>query len=194
MAWFSRVRAPKPSPTTEESERLNVPGDLWTKCPGCSSMVYTKEIDENDMVCTKCNHHFRIAADRRIKMLCDRRSFEELDSDLRSNDPLSFKDNQRYKERLKKAEKKSGAVDAIRTGKAKINGVPVMLGIFDFSFMGGSMGRVVGNAIIKAANLAIEKKMFFNFNSFLRRCKNARRNILINSTSKNNYSNSKTQR
>lgn len=156
-AWFSRVRAPKPSPTAEESVRLNVPGDLWTKCPKCAGVIYTKEILANQKVCTKCDHHFRISADDRIKLICDLHSFEELDKELKSNDPLGFKDSVKYRERLKSAEKKSKAVEAVKTGRAKINGQPVMIGVFDFSFMGGSMGMVVGERLTRIVELAISE-------------------------------------
>lgn len=158
-AWFSRVRAPKPNPTLEESERLHVPGGLWTKCPDCTAMVYTKEIVANEMVCTKCNFHFRMTAENRIRLICDLQSFQEIDRDLRSNDPLSFRDSKRYKDRLRDAEKKSNACDAVKTGRAKINGLPVMLGVFDFSFMGGSMGIVVGERLTRIIELAISESL-----------------------------------
>ncbi len=146
-AWFSRVRAPKP--TTEEGERLQLPGGLWTKCPGCSEIVYTQELKRNLMVCPKCNYHFRLPVEDRVQQLCDRHSFEEIDASLRSNDPLQFKDTVRYRERLKRAEKASGSVEAVRTGRAKIKGRPVMLGVFDFFFMGGSMGMIVGEKLTR---------------------------------------------
>lgn len=147
-AWFSRVRAPKPK--TEETERLEIPGDLWTKCRGCSAILYSRELARSLMVCQKCNYHFRLSTEERINLICDRHTFEEFDTKLRSNDPLNFRDSIRYRERLKRAEKSSGDGEAVRTGRAKIEGNRVMLGVFNFFFMGGSMGIVVGE---KLANL-----------------------------------------
>lgn len=147
MSWFSRGKAPKP--TGEDADRLEIPGGLWTKCRGCAAIVYTRELERNLMVCPKCNHHFRLSVDRRLELLCDRHSFEESDADLKSTDPLNFRDSQKYKERLKKAEKKTNANEAVRIGKARIDGQNVMLGAFDFAFMGGSMGMVVGEKLTR---------------------------------------------
>jgi len=155
-AWFSRVRAPKP--TTEESERLNVPGGLWTKCPSCAEIVYSRELNRNLMVCPKCGFHFRLTAEQRISVLADRQSFEEFDSGLKPSDPLSFKDSLKYRDRLKKAQKATNEYDAIKIGRAKINGRTVMLSVFNFAFMGGSMGAVVGEKITRAVERACEEK------------------------------------
>lgn len=156
-SWFSRVRAPKPA--TDESERLQLPGGLWTKCPSCSDIIYSKELVRLMMVCPKCGHHFRISAEHRISMLTDRQSFEEFDSDLKSTDPLNFKDSQRYKERLKKAQRATGESDAVRIGRARINGTPFMLGVFNFFFMGGSMGIVVGEKLTRLIERGIDEKL-----------------------------------
>ena len=156
-SWFSRVRAPKPQ--TEESERLQVPGGLWTKCRSCAEIVYSRDLERNLMVCPKCNHHFRVSSQQRIDLIVDRRTFEEFGQDLRSNDPLSFRDSMRYRERLKRAEKSSSFSDAVRTGRARIKGFPVMLGVFNFSFMGGSMGVVVGEKLTQLVEQGIEQKL-----------------------------------
>jgi acetyl-CoA carboxylase carboxyl transferase subunit beta len=152
VSWFSRVRAPKPE--TEEAERLQLPGGLWTKCPKCTTILYTKDLSRNQHCCSKCGHHFRLTAEQRINVICDKHSFEEFGQDLRSNDPLNFKDSQKYKERLKKAEKSTGQVEGCRIGRARINGVPFSLGVMDFFFMGGSMGMVTGEKLTRAAELA----------------------------------------
>lgn len=150
MSWFSRARAPKPGPIGKEADvRLDLPEDIWTKCPGCAAILYTKELKRSFGVCMKCNHHFRLTAWQRIPLLTDRHSFEEIDANLRSVDPLRFKDSKRYTERLKKAEKSSGTVEAIVTGRARVLNIPVMLGVFNFSFMGGSMGVVVGEKVAR---------------------------------------------
>jgi len=110
------------------------------------------------MVCPKCGYHFRLSADQRINLICDRQSFEEFDLNLKSTDPLSFKDTIRYRDRLKRAEKKSGANEAIRCGRASLNGRKIMLGVFDFSFLGGSMGIVVGEKLTRLAEAALAEK------------------------------------
>lgn len=156
-AWFSRSKAPKP--TTEEGDRLEIPGGLWTKCPSCSAIVYTRELERNNLVCTQCSFHFRLSADQRMQLLCDKHSFEELNSGIRSNDPLGFKDSIKYKERLKRAEKKSGAEEAVITGRARLDGKQIVIGVFNFAFMGGSMGTVVGEKLTRAVEIATQEKV-----------------------------------
>ena len=107
----------------------------------------------------RCENHFRLSAEQRIKILCDRNSFEEYDAKLKSTDPLGFKDRIKYKERLKKAEKKTGKPDAVLTGKAKIDGHDCVLAVFNFFFMGGSMGTVVGEKIARAVEAATKEKL-----------------------------------
>lgn len=156
MGWFSRSKAPKPA--LEEAERLQMPDDIWTKCPECGSILYTKELRRSIGVCIKCNHHFRLTAQQRIPALVDRHSFNEIDSNLRSTDPLNFRDTKKYKERLKRAEKTSGSIEAVITGRARIANIPVMLGVFDFSFLGGSMGSVVGEKLTRLVELGVAEK------------------------------------
>jgi len=154
-AWFSRVRAPKPK--SEEGERLEIPGDLWVKCPSCAAIIYKNELELNVNVCAKCDHHFRIGAKQRIDLLCDSHSFEELESGLKTNDPLSFRDNQKYRERLRRAEKKNGPEsESVVVGRAKLGGERVYLGVFNFGFMGGSMGIVAGEKLTRMVEAAIE--------------------------------------
>ena len=146
-SWFSRMRAPKPA--TEEADRLQLAEGLWTKCPTCGAITYTKELVRNLMVCPKCSFHFRLRAQQRIDLLCDRRSFEPLFDDLRSNDPISFRAKDRYRDKLKKTEKATKESEAIRVGRAKINGRKVVIGVFDIHFIGGSMGIVVGERLTR---------------------------------------------
>jgi len=157
-AWFLRNKAPKPT-STEEADRRQLPGGLWEKCPGCSEIVYTRELSRNRMVCPKCGYHFRLSADQRINLIADRQSFEEFDVSLRSTDPLAFKDTIRYRDRLKRAEKKSGANEGVRTGRATLNGRRIMLAVFDFAFLGGSMGVVVGEKLTRLAEGALAEKL-----------------------------------
>ncbi len=155
-AWFSISKAPKTS--AEDSDKLEIPGGLWTKCKQCSEIVYTKELERNLKVCPKCNYHFRLTALERIDLICDRGEFEEFDMSLRSNDPLVFKDSIKYKDRLKKAEK-PGTSEAVRTGYGRINGVRTSLGIFDFGYMGGSMGVVVGEKLTRLVEKSTQSNL-----------------------------------
>ena len=156
-AWFSRGKAPKP--TTEEGDRLEIPGGLWTKCNSCSAILYTKELERSYRVCPKCGYHFRLNARDRVEMLSDLTSFEELDPNLKSQDPLGFKDSSRYKDRIKKAEKRSGGAEAVVTGRIRVEGRKMMLGVFDFTYMGGSMGTVVGEKLTRAVEQATEEEL-----------------------------------
>lgn len=150
-AWFSISKAPKP---VEDSDKLEIPGGLWVKCKGCGEIIYTRELERNLFVCPKCNYHFRLTADQRINLLCDREGFDEFNVDLRPSDPLTFKDSVKYRDRIKKAEK-TGSTEAVRTGYARINGIRVTLGVFDFRYMGGSMGSVVGEKLTRMIERAV---------------------------------------
>jgi acetyl-CoA carboxylase carboxyl transferase subunit beta len=153
MSWFSRSKAPKP--TSEASDRTQIPDDIWTKCPSCSTMIYTKELRRNFGVCTKCNYHFRLKARERIPLLVDRHSFTEIAADLRPADPLNFKDSKRYKDRVKAAEKSSGETESVIAGRARIHNIPVALSVFEFHYMGGSMGAVAGEKLARTVELGI---------------------------------------
>jgi acetyl-CoA carboxylase carboxyl transferase subunit beta len=122
---------------------------LWTKCPTCGAITYTKELVRNLMICPKCSFHFRLRATERIEQLCDRRSFEPLFEDLRSNDPISFKAKDRYRDKLKKAEKVTKETEAVKVGRARVNGRRIVIGVFDIHFIGGSMGIVVGERLTR---------------------------------------------
>jgi acetyl-CoA carboxylase carboxyl transferase subunit beta len=156
MGWFTRSKAPKP--TVDISEKAQVPDDIWTKCPECSSILYTKELRRSFGVCLKCNHHFPLMAQQRISLLVDRHSFIELDTNLKSTDPLNFKDKKKYKDRLKNAEKNTGSNEAIITGRARILNISVMLGVFEFDFLGGSMGSVVGEKLARMIEVGRDER------------------------------------
>jgi len=131
------------------------PSHLWTQCPSCNEMLFNKQLARNLNVCTKCGHHFRMAARERIELLADKDSFVELDAALTSSDPLGFTDSKPYPERIVAAQTKSGEKDAAIAGTASIGGNPVELVVMDFEFMGGSMGSVVGEKIARAAERSI---------------------------------------
>jgi acetyl-CoA carboxylase carboxyl transferase subunit beta len=140
--------------------RKEMPEGLWMRCPGCEHMLYKSAVERNLNVCPACNHHFRIEAAIRIKYLVDEDSFQEVLSDLTTNDPLGFKfRDTTYKQRLKIDEKKSGVKEAIRIGKAFIKGRGVILGVMEPNFLMGSMGFVVGEKLCTAVDKAIEEKL-----------------------------------
>ena len=153
MAWF------KKSKEIKAEKKIKIPEGLWVKCDSCKEIIYKKEIDKNLRICPKCNYHFRISARERIKLLVDEGSFAEIDSGLTSNDPLVFKDKVPYKDRLEENRKKSGLEEAALSGEATVEGRPVVVVIMDFAFMGGSMGSVVGEKVMRAAEVAQEKKI-----------------------------------
>jgi len=157
MAWFKKSKAPL-APT--EEKKVQVPEGLWTKCKNCNEIIYTKEIERNLNVCPKCDYHFRITARQRIDLTLDEGTFVEIDANVHSVDFLEFKDSKKYKDRIKAAMKKSTS-DAVVSGEGEIEGLPVVVTVFDFGFMGGSMGSVVGEKITRGAELALEKKVPF---------------------------------
>jgi acetyl-CoA carboxylase carboxyl transferase subunit beta len=152
MAWFKKTKDIK------TDKKVKIPEGLWVKCDSCKEIVYKKEVDKNLKVCPKCNYHFRISARERLKLLADEGTFTEFDVDLLSGNPLDFKDTISYKDRIKENQKKSGLKEAVISGEAIIKGCPVSLVVMDFSFMGGSMGSVVGEKVSRAAERALEKK------------------------------------
>ncbi len=135
--------------------RKEFPSHLWTQCPSCSEMLFNKQLARNLAVCTKCDHHFKLGARQRIDLLVDKGTFEELDRDMVSADPLGFVDSKPYPARLLAAQTKSGEKDAIITGTATIGGVPAVLAVMDFEFIGGSMGSVVGEKLARGAEVAL---------------------------------------
>lgn len=140
--------------------RLDLPEGLWVRCSGCEHMLYRKNVEENSNVCPECNCHFRISADVRIKQLVDEGSFEEVSSELTTEDRLEFKfRDTTYKKRLKADEKKSGAKEAIRIGKAFIKGRGIVLSAMEPNFLMGSMGSVVGEKFCRSVELAMAEKL-----------------------------------
>lgn len=143
----------------KEQGKLSIPEGLWIKCPSCNEIVYKKELERNLEVCPKCNYHFRIKADRRIEIIFDEGSFQRLFEDIIPIDLLNFTDTKKYKDRLKEDAEKTGLHDAVVSGEGKIRGLRVASSIFDFNFMGGSMGRVAGEKIAKTFEYAILNKL-----------------------------------
>ncbi|MBT5855759.1 acetyl-CoA carboxylase carboxyltransferase subunit beta [bacterium] len=140
----------------DRSKKLDIPGDLWVKCYKCSDILYLKDLESSKKVCPSCKYHFRITPEERLQYLFDSNSFEEAEDSIRAVDFLKFRDTEEYKDRLEKARKKTKHADAIIIGVAKIKKRTVNVGIMDFSFMGGSMGSVVGEKITRLIELALE--------------------------------------
>ena len=139
--------------------KKEVPDGLWEKCPSCGEILYRKELLRQRSVCPKCEFHFRINASAFIDILVDEGSFEETETGLSSVDPLHFRDSKKYSDRIRDAKKKTGRNSAIITGAAAIGGHPVALAVLDFSFLGGSMGSVVGEKIKRIADFAIDNRL-----------------------------------
>jgi acetyl-CoA carboxylase carboxyl transferase subunit beta len=147
----------KPRLSSGKSRKRDIPEGLWTKCPKCSTMLYDKELDENLKVCMKCSHHFKIGSRERINALVETCSFEEMDADLESVDILAFTGVASYKDKLASHKKATGLKDAVVTGIGKIHNQRVALGVMDFSFLGGSMGSVVGEKLTRMIEAATDK-------------------------------------
>ena len=154
MAWFKKDKSGR----SAEGKRFKIPEGLWLKCDSCKEVIYRKEIEKNAKVCPKCNYHFPISVDERIALILDEGSFKEWDAGLSPMDPLNFKDSARYRDRLKAAQEKTRRREAMVIGEGMINHLPVIIGVFNFSFMGGSMGSVVGEKILRAAERAAERR------------------------------------
>jgi len=141
---------------TEETKKETP--NQWIKCPKCTSLMFYKEVEAKLHVCPKCDHHFRIVAQKRIDSIVDEGSFEEHDTTLAPVDPLKFSDKKSYKKRLEEAKTKTGKTSSIMSGSCTVGGTPVELVVFDFAFMGGSLGSVEGEKIVRAINRAMEKE------------------------------------
>jgi acetyl-CoA carboxylase carboxyl transferase subunit beta len=155
MAWFKKQ---KPTGSDVPPRSKGAEG-MWLKCNHCREIVYRKEVDRNNKVCPKCDYHFPISVMERIALLVDLGTFKEWDAQLEAQDPLTFHDTKSYKDRVKAQQEKTGRKDALMIGEGLVEGRPVVFCVFDFSFMGGSMGSVVGEKFCRAIDRALEKKL-----------------------------------
>jgi acetyl-CoA carboxylase carboxyl transferase subunit beta len=155
MAWFKKARKPMASATAQKPSR--VPEGLWVKCPDCAQILYNKDLETNLHVCPKCAHHFRITAAERLRALFDS-EWTEYFSDLTSNDPLHFADTKLYRDRLKATIQSTGLKDAVIVATGRLSGLDVVIAAMEYSFIGGSMGVVVGEKIARAVELALERR------------------------------------
>ncbi len=155
MAWFTKKKKVRP---VRSGQRSPVPEGLWVKCEGCKEAIYSKDLEANLRVCHRCGYHFRLDADTRIRQLLDEDAPEELFHRVAPTDPLGFRDTQRYKDRLKNYQQAVGEKDAVIVVEGHLDGIPVILAVMKYHFMGGSMGSVVGEKITRAAERALDRE------------------------------------
>jgi acetyl-CoA carboxylase carboxyl transferase subunit beta len=155
MSWFDKLM---PSRIRTEQRSRSVPEGLWVKCPACSAQLYRAELKRNLSVCPKCGHHLRINARERLESFLDVDSAHEIAADLEPRDPLRFKDTRRYRDRLMDYQKRTGERDALIVMAGSLKSIPLVAAAFEFRFMGGSMGSVVGERFVRGAQYCIENK------------------------------------
>ncbi|MEM7657695.1 MAG: acetyl-CoA carboxylase, carboxyltransferase subunit beta [Bacteroidota bacterium] len=156
MSWFKRV---KDNILTKTEDKNNTPDGLWTQCPSCKKALQSKALKRNQYVCMHCNHHLRIGSKEYFEILFDEGQFTELNADLVSGNPLEFEDTKKYPDRLASSLKKTGLNDAVRTAYGPVHGDPLMVAAMDFRFIGGSMGSVVGEKIVRAIDHCLKERM-----------------------------------
>ena len=154
MNWLTEIVRPKIKKTTPKE----IADNLWVRCPNCNQMLFSKELKDSHYVCTACGHHLRLYVEKRFRLLFDDEQYTLVDLPVVQDDPLKFKDIQKYSDRLKSNRKKTGCQDAIQVASGKIGSIASVVAAMDFSFMGGSMGIAVGEGIVKAAKLALKDK------------------------------------
>lgn len=158
MGWFRRS---KEGITTSTKEKRETPEGLWQKCSNCKTIFSADDLKNNAYVCDRCNHHERIGSEEYFQILFDDGKYKELDAKLTSGDPLKFEDTKKYSERIKATQSSTGLKDAIRTAKGKIDGEEIVIAAMDFSFIGGSLGSVMGEKIARGIDQAIKSKCPF---------------------------------
>ena len=160
MSWIDKLLPPQIQ-HTDPANRKSVPEGLWVKCPGCEAVLYSTDIEANLSVCPKCSHHMRIGARQRLDSLLDPKGRYEIGANVFPVDSLKFRDSKKYPDRIKEAADVSGETDALVVLGGKIESIPVVTACFEFQFMGGSMGSVVGERFVRGAQEAIDKKCAF---------------------------------
>jgi acetyl-CoA carboxylase carboxyl transferase subunit beta len=160
MSWLDKIPQ-KIQRVVGATQRKNVPEGLWSKCESCMTVLYRTDLETNSEVCPKCGHHNRIGARERLNQLLDPENHEEIGANVEPIDPLKFKDSKSYADRMKAAQKEGGEKDALIVMQGKIHGLSVVVAAFEFKFMGGSMGSVVGERFVRGINAAIKHKTPF---------------------------------
>ena len=158
MNWLTNFIRPRINSIVQSKE---VPDNLWQKCPSCEGMLFHRDLEESDKVCYHCGHHLRITVKERLAIMFDKGEYERIDLPKVAFDPLKFKDRKKYADRLKESQSKTGLKDAITLAKGTIGGQKAVIAAFNFSFMGGSMGMAVGEAIVKGAEEAVKDNAAF---------------------------------
>lgn len=163
MSWIDKIlpsiSTSSKSNSSKTTKKANVPEGVWKKCPRCEAVLYEKSLSENNEVCPKCDHHMRISARRRIKLFLDAGDQQELFATLEPVDLLKFKDLKKYKDRLSSAQKGTGEKDALIVVRGRVTGQPVVVAAFEFGFIGGSMGAVVGEKFTQAVNICTKERL-----------------------------------
>jgi acetyl-CoA carboxylase carboxyl transferase subunit beta len=154
MSWYEKLVPAKIR--TDSSNKGTVPEGLWNKCPNCNAILYNTELERNFSVCPKCDHHMRISARNRLHIFLDEQGREEIGKGLKPNDPLKFKDSKKYKDRIAQAQKQTKETDALVVMQGKLYGRDIVAAAFEFSYMGGSMGSVVGERFVRGVNKSLE--------------------------------------
>lgn len=154
MSWFEKLMPSRIR--TESKDKRTVPEGLWTKCPACDAVLYRTELERNQDVCPKCDHHMRISARRRLDLFLDNGPREEIGAELQPADPLKFRDSKKYSDRIKQAQKATGETDALVVLRGQVESVPLVAAAFEFQYMGGSMGSVVGERFVRAVNASLD--------------------------------------
>ncbi len=155
MSWFE-ILLPKTIRTEGSTKKVTVPEGLWTKCPSCNAILYNNELEKNLSVCPKCDHHLRISARTRLNMFLDTSGRKEIGKNIKPVDPLKFKDTKKYRDRVILAQKQTKETDALVVMQGKLEGLDIVAAAFDFNFMGGSMGSVVGERFVRGVNRSVE--------------------------------------
>ena len=159
MSWIDKILPSIAKTGRSLKTRSSIPDGVWRQCPRCEATLYEKSLTENVDVCPKCEHHLRITARRRIELFLDPENQKELSVELKPKDILKFKDLKRYKDRLSKAQKNTGENDALIIFKGRVKGVSIVVAAFEFGFIGGSMGAVVGEKFVQAVNACISERL-----------------------------------
>ncbi len=161
MSWLDIILPPKIKKNREADKGPGIPEGLWIKCPSCEEVLYQPDLDKNAYVCPKCAHHFAVGARKRLDLMLDEKGRVEIGETVKPVDLLKFKDSRRYTERLKAATKATGEDDAMVVMRGKIHGLPVVAAVFEFKFIGGSMGSVVGERFVRGIKAAVDHKCPF---------------------------------
>ncbi len=159
MNWFQKLIPSRIQTESTSARKQQVPEGLWIKCPSCGAMLYRAEVERSLDVCPKCSHHMRINARTRLAQFLDEKTGEEIGAEVAPVDALKFKDSKKYRDRITQAQKATGEKDALVAMEGKLKEVPIVVCAFEFDFMGGSMGAVVGERFVRAADVAFEKRI-----------------------------------